>query len=229
MRHPVRLGIAAGVATILLLTLAALWEYQPPLASRQVFSLVLPEPRPGASEPLVVTGERENGDFFYVRFLADQRVAFGYDRWGRGGPLSRPASYRPGAAHRLELELPSLQNVIGNPRRPAQRLRVVFDGETLLDQPLETGLRKPGRLWFGENPLGGSSCGATFRGTLKDERGTILAGRVARVLSRWQRFAGWMSFGYAQAALILGAGAVAGWSVARVARRYLAKHGARRR
>ena len=118
-----------GLATLLVLTVVCLWNYDPPVAGTQRWGIVFPSPLPvGTSEPIVVTGQSGAGDFLVVRYVGENSVVFAYDSWGHGGPSSAPIVIAPGVRHRIEIDLPSLPSVPGKieaDTQPVHRLRGV--------------------------------------------------------------------------------------------------------
>lgn len=215
-------GWCVGLLASVLFGALAFRDYFPPLESRQRLRVFFDTPRPGAHEPLIVSGQPGRGDFLYVKYLDGRTVQLGFDRWGQGGPVSKPVPITGAAGSVLELDFPPLQQVVGNPFLPEERVRVVLDGETLLDLPLPVSLRKPMRVWWGRNPIGGSSCGPEFHGRIVDARGRLRAGGVRELFSRGERFRGWCRYGWAQVASVIGAGFVTGWLWSRWRRRRLA-------
>ncbi len=76
--------------------------------------------------------------------------------------------------------------VAGNPR-----LRVVCDGNVVLDGDVSYHVRSPDQIYAGWNPIGGTSCGQSLHGSLKREDGQPLRGRgkmeswTMRLLDWW--------------------------------------------
>ena len=130
-----------------------------------------PTDAPGRSDPLLVTGRTGAGDLLYVRYLDARRVQFGFDHWGVGGIVGPPVALPPGGAHRLILTMGSLYPAA--PGRPAL-VRVTLDGATVLWGESPCHPARPERVFIGENPIGGSTCGTEFTGRIfLVERGTL--------------------------------------------------------
>ncbi len=201
----------AGVLAVAVLTVGVFWNHIPPLPADQFLLLTFDRPHSGASEPIIVTGQPGDGAFLYVRYLDEHTLVFGYDQWGRGGPVSRPVPFSPGVPQTLELALPSLPRVHANPSPPKERLRVVFNGQILIDQPMGANLRRPTHAWFGRNPLGGSACGREFSGRITDRQGWTREGNVRELLTRSERFAGWLTYARGQVGCVLVAGFLVTW------------------
>jgi hypothetical protein len=224
-------GWIAGLFALLALSALALRYYLPPLPGALDLAVVFAPSRAGASEPLAVTGQAGAGDFVYVKFLDETTVAFGYDRWGAGGPVSAPVKIQPGVRYALRLELPSLAQVRGSAGRAPERLRVALNGAIVLEAPARYEERRASRAWFGENPIGGSSCGPHFSGELFRADGRPICGGVRQILSVRDRIAGWLWFGRWQVLGILLGSLGVGWAAAglartrgRALREYLARH-----
>jgi hypothetical protein len=204
-----------GLLALVALTTACGWNYYPPLAGTMDLHVVFDAPQPGAREPLIVTGQIGAGDFLYVRHMDDGTAVFGYDCWGRGGPESPPVQIQRGFRHSLRIEQPSFGFVLGSAVQPPERLRVTFEGQRVIDAVVESWIRKPQRVWFGRNPLGGSSCGPEFHGRLFRPDGQQLSGAGRDFATRAERLLGWFNYGRWQVAMVLlGAFAIA-WSWAR--------------
>ena len=200
-----------GITALLLLTLACLWDYYPPIAGPQRFGIVLGGAAVGTREPLVVTGASNAGDFLFVQYAGENRVVFGYDSWGRGGPTSAPVAYTPGKLTSLIVDMPSLAAVSANPGQIRDRLVVTFDGITVLDGPVAFFQRRAQRASFGRNPLGGTSSGPVFSGRLLHADGRPLASDVRGYFSRAGRFVGWLWFGRWQVLAIMLFSATLAW------------------
>ncbi len=206
-----------GALTLVLLGLVALRDFVPPLAPLQELMLRLERVQPGTSEPLVTTGRTGAGDFLYVKYIDEHTVAFGYDKWGSGGPVSDPVRFTPGATHSLVLRLPALQNVPGYPT-DGDEVQVRFEGRVVLETRVRPHARDSRQVWFARNPIGGSSCGPEFHGRLLNARGRPLVGSVDTVLSPAERFQGWLKFrpGYAIGIVLMSVGA--GYAAGRLVR-----------
>lgn len=202
-------AVWAALLTLATLASALLWNYYPPLFPDQQFTVILAPAPPGTSEPLVVTGQPGRGDFLFLRRLDDSRIVIGYDKWGVGGPVSKPLSGLPGQRHTLEVHHPSLASVVGNPfPAAASRLVVRWDGVVAIDQEVEPPERRPTHLNFARNPIGGSACGPALNGEfLRGDRSW--KGDVKSVLTRTERLIGWLTYGIWQVAVVLGCGVLA--------------------
>jgi hypothetical protein len=203
-----------GVVTLAFLTVVSFWNYLPPLAGSQQFELTLPGAPAGTREPLIVTGRTQAGDFLFVKYLADGTVAFGYDSWSRGGPLSNPVPFKPNVRQTLSVDMPALAQVPGSLAPIPARLRVIFNGIVVLDAEVHSHSRRRSHLWFARNPLGGTACDAEFHGELRragDSR--LWHGRITELMTRPERLRGWLWFSRWQLLAILFASGGLGWAV----------------
>ena len=215
-RHPGLRWLAASTAalfTCVILSWCCLRYYHPPWPSVMDLTVVFGEVRAGHSEPLITTGETDAGEFVFVKFLPDGTAAVGYDRWGAGGPVSAPVKIAAGVRYPLQIELPSLGRTRDRAVRSAGRLRVTFNGATLVDAP-DGGfeLHKPSHVFFGENPIGGSSCGPHFSGEIFRADGRLLKGNVRQNYSLRDRIASWLDSGRWQVLGVLLASGAVGWA-----------------
>ena len=207
----------AGLATFLLLAVVCLWDYSPPIAGPQTLGVTFPSPLPvGTSEPLIVTGQTGAADYLFVRYVDAHTVTFGYDSWGHGGPTSPPVAVTPGRPSVLEVQLPSLAAIPGSPDPPADLLRVTLDGHPVLATPVRFLSRRPQHAFFARNPLGGTSCGPTFRGQLRHADGRPLLGDARVYFTRTDRLRGWLWFGRWQLLTGLLLGAAVTWTLRRL-------------
>jgi hypothetical protein len=147
----------------------------PPLPSKVRIDVAFPATQPGACEPLIATGEFCNGDFLAVKYEAGDRLTISYDAWGAGGPSSVSIPYIPGERHRLDVEMPSFKELVGESTRPTAPLRVALDGKEIVSGEVTFHRRKDSEIYFGVNPLGGTPA-ALFRGTLWRDDGAKLQG-----------------------------------------------------
>lgn len=183
----------AALAVILVVSALSLRTYHPPLPSPLELDLVLAPADGESSEPLITSGRREDGDFLFVRRLADGRIAFGYEVWGQpsriSAPLARPADGRL----RLRLEMPALTNLRGvfAPDNPS--LRLSANGTTVFaEERVDFHERRARDIRFAENTIGGTACGAELRGKLILPDGRELRGRPAPLLGWSDRLHGWL-------------------------------------
>ncbi len=177
------LGWVGGLATLVALIGPNLPQLYPDLPSHQIFKVVFPAPIKGVCEPIVTTGSFSNADFLAVRFTDAEHAVFVYDVWGIGGPLSQSFAVEPGITHTLELDLPTLATVRESKSHEQRLLRIVLDGRELLNTHAYFHRRAPDELYFAENPIGGTTADAHFRGQLSAADGVKLRGRPAPFLS----------------------------------------------
>jgi hypothetical protein len=119
----------------------------------------------GSREPLVVSGVTGAGDFLYVSYLDPKHVAVGFDHWGAGGLIGRPVEIDYGKSHRMALTMGSLHRPGGGADRETL-VRVSIDGQVALEGRSPCHPSKASQIRIGANPIGGSTCGPTFTGTL---------------------------------------------------------------
>jgi len=91
--------------------------------------------------------------------------------------------------------MPGLAKQDGNVLRVPGSLRIVCDGTELLAEPVHAFERGHNEIYFGENPVGGTSCSAHFGGTLTDLKGRALRGFPRQYFSRLDRLTGWLTDG----------------------------------
>ncbi len=208
--HGAETGIRIRTRTYVFVTMAifaglvgiAVWNHVPPLARTRSFVVTFSALRPGAQEPLMVAGERENSDFLYIKCVTEQTIEFGYDRWGAGGPVSAPIPIQKGRPHRVTIEFPSFVNVPGNFIAPEPSVRVWIDGREVFVCRAQPPLRAPKDLWIGRNPLGGSTCGPEFHGQITDLAGRSLVGNFVATFSFLERLRSWSQHCWVPAVLL---------------------------
>ncbi len=198
------LAWSLGALALLLFAVVSFWHTTPPLTGVQRFELILPDAPAGTSEPLLVTGKVKAGDFFYVKFLGQRQVVFGYDSWGQGGPVSEPVTFTPGLPQTLTVEMPSLARTPGSIDAIWNELHVTFNGQEIFALPVPFFSRRSTQLWFGTNPLGGTLCGPEFHGQLlKASDLRPLHGRVTETMTWGERFTGWIWAARGQLVLLI--------------------------
>jgi hypothetical protein len=136
----------------------------------------LPYPLPQTPEPLVVTGRTGAGDFALVKYLDHNSIAFGFDHWGRGGPVSAPIRVLPGEVYDLEISMGSLYPGSGStfsliyPKANSDEVRnlclIKFNGTEVLRESVNFYPSDKSDVTIGENKIGGGICGRYFSGTI---------------------------------------------------------------
>jgi hypothetical protein len=130
-------------------------------------NVTFPTDRAGQSEPLVETGRPGAGDILIVRYLDARTIQFGHDHWGSPLEWSPPVEIDYASSHVIETDLParhpdSLPALESQPRR----LRVKIDGRPVWDLATEFYPAAPQEVYFGANPIGGSTCDRYFQGAI---------------------------------------------------------------
>jgi hypothetical protein len=168
-------------------------------------------------EPLISTGVTGAADFLYVSYVDAETIAFGYDSWGAGGPISPPLKVHSGQTLRLKIEMPSIARVAGV-ARPELRLQA---GDAFTWTPAVSSHEcAANAIEWGANHAGGSSSAPELTGTLRRPTGLAVTGRgTARYFGVVERVRLW--FGRAWIAIIaycIGAFVLAWLGVVRVVR-----------
>lgn len=199
-----------ALAVFLLASALSLRDYFPPLPSPLEFEVQLGPAETERSEPLIVTGRTGAGDFLFVRHLPGRTYAIGYESWGQPSRLSAPLPRPADGRVRLTVAMPALGHVRGVFAAPDPRLRVTANGSQVFDTPVRHHLRPAADIWFGENPIGGTACGARLDGTIRLPDGRTLRGRPEALRSPGRTLAAWLTRSPWQAASALAAGLLAG-------------------
>lgn len=139
--------------------------------------LRFPDNKPGVTEPLLVTGVQSAGDIVYVRYENNWQIRLGLDHWGHPGSLSGWLPIDYSVNHVVEIQMGALFPPPGHvllSRLPPDeiprlknRIRVVLDGEVVLDAEQPTYDSSPYDVVVGRNAIGGSSCVYGFSGEIK--------------------------------------------------------------
>lgn len=186
-----RAAAIAAVLTLICLMLP-LWHGSfPAPPTPLVLEVTFPRGIAGRGEPIGTTGRMRDGDFLAVRYVDEESAVLFYDVWGVGGPISRPFALQPGKRRRLEVEMPTLSHVAQVRSRERRPLRVLLDGEPLLDEPVYFHRREPAEIFIGLNPIGGSLVDVHFRGDLAWPNGRSVKGDASALFGRGAR-AVWM-------------------------------------
>jgi hypothetical protein len=136
--------------------------------------LSVSEETPGRGQPVVTTGFPGGGDFIFLDFGSDGLARIGLDHWG--SPLVRSEGFAmpPGTEHEVTLSFgalfpPSESALYG--RQPdllalRSRLVVLMDGRRVLSCAAASHPTPAGRIILAANPIGGSSTGPVFGGSI---------------------------------------------------------------
>ncbi len=126
--------------------------------------------QPGLGEPLIVTGVPGRADMLYVLRPDPGHIILGLDHWGGGGPLSKPIAIDPERFYTVQafmgsLYPPSSHLAPHDPRR--RRFEVRFEGRTVLTGDIDFFPATPEQVYFGWNPVGGSTTALRFNDEIR--------------------------------------------------------------
>ena len=121
----------------------------------------------GASEPLLVTGVTGSGNFIYLRYLAGDKMIFGFDHWGIGGIVGKPVVVDTWKPHRLRMTMGSLYPPGENVGELRTRVKVWLDDTVVLEGDYACHPSTRMQVRVGENAIGGSTCGPKFSGQVQ--------------------------------------------------------------
>lgn len=122
------------------------------------------------SQPLLLAGKAGAADSIYLRPLGSGQYVVGIDHWGYGGAESSPVALAPGV-HTVVVELATL--LVGGAQKG---VRVWINDALALNQPSQAlHSVQPENVVFGQNPLGMSTSGEKFEGTLYSVRTDVPA------------------------------------------------------
>ena len=123
------------------------------------------------TEPLVSTGELNNGDLLFIRYLGTNEVSFGYDHKGGGAIESSPIGTEYDALHTLEFDSDALTHPDWTAGSTQQgRIRLRFDGRTVFSQRQELFPTRLEKVTVGMNRSGSSASTAMYRGQILETR-----------------------------------------------------------
>jgi hypothetical protein len=175
--------LGGAAAVILGLWAAASWQRRREGVGPIVLQVVFPRNFWEGVQPLLVTGQPGAGTFVYVRYVDQRHVRLGVDVWIRSGQVSAPIETDYFAVHTIEISEGALfppDHPMVRALPPAvrdalrRRLRVIFDGRTVIDENVEQYNSQLADVTVGENRIGGSSAGVRFTGeVLGVRRGPI--------------------------------------------------------
>lgn len=146
----------------------------------------------GAAAPIVVTGRAEAGDFLGVRSFDASSVVFFYDSWGRPGLASQPVRVEKGERLRLQIAMPSVVRLRPSLFPVKDQLSVKCNGVSVLDGPVYYYPREGTEIYFGVNPIGGTSCAPRLHGRMLDQGGREIGEAAGREFAWSERLRGWV-------------------------------------
>lgn len=128
-------------------------------------SIRFPYGHSGSQEPIVTTGKTGAGDFIFVHYISDGKIAFNFDHWGVGGPEIGPIFVDDKRFYPLEIVMDTSNSMI----------IIKFDDRIALrySSPLHSTTSE--EITIGENRIGGTGPGPHFSGEIQDlEKKTIV-------------------------------------------------------
>jgi hypothetical protein len=105
-------------------------------------------------EPLLSLGKFYQADFFYVRYLGENKVSLGFHHWGVGGPDSAPVTITPNQDYTADILVDSTMGTI----------EILLNGNSLLNYASPLYPHQENEIFIGRNPIGGAAAGPTFSG-----------------------------------------------------------------
>ena len=108
------------------------------------------------SEPIVVSGFTDAGDFIYVRYLPGNNIIIGHDHWGV--PCEETSSIHVDQNQQYKLEvIIDLRNDF---------MEIWMNEKSLFGHGFSIHPTSSSRITIGKNRIGGSSCGERFSGKI---------------------------------------------------------------
>lgn len=151
-------------------------NYPMPLPNPLAIDLVLDPGHAGESEPVISFGRADAADFLGVHVLDDHTVEFFYDNWGTPGLRTKPVPLPADRRLHLRMDLPPLVDILGRTQPMSSRAWMECNGTVILDDQAQFYVREPGRIFFGINPIGGTSCTPALAGHILAPDGKSLHG-----------------------------------------------------
>jgi uncharacterized membrane protein len=109
------------------------------------------------NEPLITSGSVGAGDFFYVRYFPDGKVAFAYNQWGVAPIQGEPVTIIPGRTYKLAIFVSQLDETFS----------VTLDGVEVLHGSWLPHPTTLAQMTIGENRLGGGLVSTWFAGRIE--------------------------------------------------------------
>jgi len=192
----------AGLVTLVALAFFGVSRTYPPLPRELTLTVKFPDGIPGRTEPLIASGQFGEADFITINYLSPTTATFSYDYWGFGGPTSAPVTFQAGERHTLRVAMPAFIALLGTLKTDTAPLRLEFDGREILHQAVAYHQRRSDLIFFGENPVGGTTGGGVFRGEILTGRNRIVAGPPTAFFSRDARIAAWVALKPGEVAIV---------------------------
>lgn len=105
-------------------------------------------------EPLLTLGRFGAADFFYVRYLGDNRVSLGFHHFWVGGPESAPLAITPNVDYVVAIQISNALSWI----------EMRLDGKSVLSHMSSVYAHSETEIYVGRNPVGGAAAGPAFNG-----------------------------------------------------------------
>lgn len=135
--------------------------------------------------PLIATGSRDRGDLLFVQLLENGLVRFGHDSFGAGAIVTAAVPFDSVRDQVVEVEMGSLYPPEKDQVSPflRQRLRIVFNGESLIDTARPFNPSTSDEVEFGFNTIQASTAIEYFPGAIRQAQ--RIAARPAANMKQW--------------------------------------------
>ena len=139
--------------------------------------LRLPSQRAEGADPILVTGHGITSDLLFAGYDGRNRIKFGLDHFGGGGPVSESVPFDPMRPHTLIVWMGSLSRDVGatavssgSSSSDKNRLVVIFDGRAMLNVEQVFYPGGPQTALLGINPYKATTAGPQFTGLVASVR-----------------------------------------------------------
>lgn len=183
-----RAELAANDTRMKLIAVNRPWSNQPldlrrPYPGVVQLVLRLPRDRTGEREPLLVSGSTGVGDLIYLIYDSERTIRLGLDHWSVFGMESEPIEIDYTQPLRVTLSTGPLHDPAVaidapfGPTNPNLRrwLYAAVNGRVIWSRPAVFHSAAPSSISFGVNGIGGSTCGAEFKGEVISVKSLVLA------------------------------------------------------
>jgi len=133
--------------------------------------IIFPSGHPvnGMGEPIVVTGQTNQGDILFVNYETDNSIVFGIDHWGSTPVYSKSTTIVPGADNNLKVNMGSLYQPLNNldPYPPrSKECFIQLNDEVLFENNIPYYTSDPENVTIGVNNIGGTTTVHDFSGII---------------------------------------------------------------